>query len=220
MLTLPRILFVRHGETDWNVEGRLQGQTDIPLNALGRYQSEDVARRLTKLLDDPAASRWIVSPLGRTRETAEIARHTLGLDPTAYDIEDRLKEITFGTWEGHTWAELRQKDPRTVINREKQKWHYVSPQGESYAMLADRLRPWLETIKDETVIVSHGGVARALMALIADITPHDALRHVIHQGRVLVFENNRFTGISAANLTRRACASKRKAFHQGTPHVA
>ena len=101
MLTLPRILFVRHGETDWNVEGRLQGQTDIPLNALGRYQSEDVARRLTKLLGDPANSRWIVSPLGRTRETAEIARRTLGLEPTAYETEDRLKEITFGIWEGN-----------------------------------------------------------------------------------------------------------------------
>ncbi len=192
MFTLPRILFVRHGETDWNVEGRLQGQTDIPLNALGRYQSEDVARRLTKLLPDPTASRWIVSPLGRTRETAEIARRTLGLDPTAYETEERLKEITFGIWEGNTWAELRQKDPTIGINREKQKWDYVPPQGESYAMLADRLKPWLETVKEETVIVSHGGVARALMAIIADVPPQDAPRHEIHQGRVLVFENNRF----------------------------
>ena len=193
MLTLPRILFVRHGETDWNVEGRLQGQTDIPLNALGRYQSEDVARRLTKLLGDPANSRWIVSPLGRTRETAEIARRTLGLEPTAYETEDRLKEITFGIWEGHTWAELRGKFPTAEAERDKNKWDYVPPQGESYEMLVERLRPWLETVKQEVVIVSHGGVARALMAMIAEVPPHEAPRHDIHQGRVLVFENNRFS---------------------------
>jgi broad specificity phosphatase PhoE len=188
----PRILFIRHGETDWNVEGRLQGQTDIPLNALGRYQSEDVARRLTKLLDDPAQSRWIVSPLGRTRETAEIARKTLGLDPKSYETEGRLKEITFGIWEGNTWAELRQKDPTIGITREKQKWDFVPPQGESYAMLADRLRPWLATLTQEVVVVSHGGVARALMAIIADVSSQEAPRHEIHQGRVLVFENKRF----------------------------
>jgi probable phosphoglycerate mutase len=193
MLGLPRILFVRHGETNWNVEGRLQGQTDIPLNALGRYQSEDVARRLTKLLDNPAHSRWIVSPLGRTRETAEIARRTLGLDPKSYETDDRLKEITFGIWEGNTWAELRGKFPTAEAERDKNKWGFVPPKGESYEMLVERLRPWIKTLKQETVVVSHGGVARALMAIIANVPPQDAPRHDIHQGRVLVFENNRFT---------------------------
>ena len=192
MANYPRILFVRHGETDWNVEGRLQGQTDIPLNQLGRYQSEDVARRLKKLLDDPENSRWIVSPLGRTRETAEIARRALGLDPTIYKTDDRLKEITFGVWEGNTWAELRRKDPSIGITREQQKWDFVPPKGESYAMLADRLRPWLETVTQETVVVSHGGVARALMAIIANIPPDDASCRDIHQGRVLEFADGRF----------------------------
>jgi probable phosphoglycerate mutase len=192
MALLPRVLFVRHGETDWNVEGRLQGQTDIPLNALGRFQSEDVARRLTKLLDDPAKSRWIVSPLGRTCETAEIARLALGLEPKSYETEPRLKEITFGLWEGHTWAELRGKFPDAERARDANKWNYVPPNGESYAMLVDRLRPWLESITEETVVVSHGGVARALMAMIADVPPQEAPRHDIHQGRVLVFENSRF----------------------------
>jgi broad specificity phosphatase PhoE len=193
MLSLPRILFVRHGETDWNVEGRLQGQTDIPLNALGRIQSEDVARRLTKLLEKPTTSQWIVSPLRRTRETAEIARRTLCLEPLDYATDDRLKEITFGLWEGFTWAELRQKDPLIGMTRDKQKWDYVPPEGESYAMLMERLRPWLETLTQETIVVSHGGVARALMAMIANVSPQDAPRHDIHQGRVLMFENNRFT---------------------------
>jgi probable phosphoglycerate mutase len=192
MAVVPRLLFIRHGETDWNVEGRLQGQTDIPLNGLGRYQSEDVARRLAKLVDRPDDLPWIVSPLGRTRQTAEIARKALGLDPMLYSVDDRLKEITFGIWEGFTWAELRQKDPLIGVTREKQKWDYQPPQGESYAMLAERVKPWLESLSEETVVVSHGGVARILMALIAAIPPDEAPRHDIHQGRVLEFADGRF----------------------------
>ena len=192
MSARPRILFVRHGETDWNVEGRLQGQKDIPLNALGRIQAEDVGRRLTKLLDDPLRSQWIVSPLGRTRETAEIARRALGLDPKAYQTEDQLKEITFGAWEGFTWAELRKSEPLAEAERMKNKWGYVPPHGESYEMLTNRIGLWLETVKSEIVAVSHGGVARALMVLAAGLSPDDAPRHEIHQGRVLEFAEGRF----------------------------
>ena len=192
MARYPRILFVRHGETDWNVEGRLQGQTDIPLNQLGRYQAEDVGRRLKKLLDDPAQSKWIVSPLGRTRETAEIARRALGLDPLAYSLEDQLKEITFGEWEGLTWAELRKTVPLAEKERDKNKWGYVPPKGESYEMLTARIGRWLDTVSGEIVVVSHGGVARALMVLAADIAPDEAPRHDIHQGRVLEFADGRF----------------------------
>ena len=192
MPMLPRILFVRHGETDWNVEGRLQGQTDIPLNALGRIQAEEVGRRIRTLVNDPATTRWMVSPLMRTRETAEIARASLGLPKTDYVLEPRLKELTFGRWEGHTWAELRRKDPLAEPTREKNKWDFVPPGGESYAMLKDRLEPWLHSLDGEVVVVSHGGVARTLMAIIADIPKAEAPRHDIWQGRVLVFEDRRF----------------------------
>lgn len=192
MAQYPRILFVRHGETDWNVEGRLQGQTDIPLNQLGRYQAEDVGRRLKKLLADPASSEWIVSPLGRTRETAEIARRALGLDPLAYQLEEQLKEITFGEWEGFTWAELRKTVPHAEKERDQNKWSYVPPKGESYEMLTTRIGKWLSTVNREIVAVSHGGVARALMVLAADVSPSEAPRHDIHQGRVLEFADGRF----------------------------
>ena len=189
---IPRILFVRHGETDWNVEGRLQGQKDIPLNALGRIQADDVGRRLSKLINNPVQSQWIVSPLGRTRETAEIARRALGLEPLAYRTEDQLKEITFGAWEGFTWAELRKSAPSAEAERAKNKWGYVPPGGESYEMLTKRIGLWLDTVTDEIVAVSHGGVARALMVLAAGLSPDDAPRHEIHQGRVLEFADGRF----------------------------
>ena len=68
------IYFVRHGQTDWNAEKRLQGQTDIPINARGRAQARRNGRLLAGYLADPAALDYVASPLGRTRETMEILR--------------------------------------------------------------------------------------------------------------------------------------------------
>ena len=117
-----RLFFIRHGETDWNAEGRLQGQRDIPINARGREQAVDAAHRLREVRPDPGALPWIVSPLGRTRETAELARAALGLDPTAYTTDERLKEISFGRWEGFTWREIRKTEPEAARDRERGKW--------------------------------------------------------------------------------------------------
>ena len=188
MASLPRILFVRHGETDWNAEGRLQGQKDTPLNALGRVQAKEAGRRLGTLASNIDALPWIVSPLSRTRETAEIARKALNLDPTAFELEERAKELTFGRWEGYTWKELRKQDANVEKRRAADKWAFVPPEGESYAMLAKRLKPWIETITVESVIVSHGGVARALMAMIGGMTTDTAPQQDVWQGRVLVVE--------------------------------
>jgi broad specificity phosphatase PhoE len=191
-VTAPVTLyFIRHGETDWNREGRLQGQRDIPLNALGRAQAEECGRRLLALA--PMADLdWLVSPLGRTRETAEIARREAGLDPMDYWTDDRLKEITFGRWEGLTWREVRAADPAGAHRREADKWGFAPPGGESYAMLVERMRGWLAdlpTASRPLVTVAHGGVARALLHIIARVAPHEATVLDIWQGRVLMIRD-------------------------------
>ena len=187
-----RLFFIRHGETDWNAEGRLQGQRDIPINARGREQAVEAAHRLREVRPDPGALPWIVSPLGRTRETAELARAALGLDPTAYTTDERLKEISFGRWEGFTWREIRKTEPEAARDRERGKWTLVPPGGESYVMLAERIRPWVAELVGDNVIVAHGGVARALMHLLAGVPGVQASAAEIWQGRVLVFEKSRF----------------------------
>lgn len=188
-MSRPTLYFLRHGETDWNVEGRLQGQRDIPLNDLGRVQAEEAGRKLAALLPRPEDLRWQVSPLSRTRETAELAREAIGLHGVGYHLDERLKELTFGAWEGLTWPELRQRDPRGAAARTLDKWHYAPPGGgESYAMLLARLEPWLAEQDRDAIIVSHGGVARALLVLLGGDTPAAAAERDIHQGKVLVFE--------------------------------
>jgi len=189
-----RILFVRHGETDYNAEGRLQGQRDIPLNRRGRAQASAIGRALRMAMPDAiaaleAAEAFVASPLGRTRQTMELARAALGLPPQRYGLEPALKELTFGEWEGLTWPQVAKRDPAGARAREADKWNFAPPDGESYAMLAARLQPWLDSLKADCFVVSHGGVARALMTLIAGVSPSAAKNADSWQGKAILFDN-------------------------------
>lgn len=191
-ITLPhRLILVRHGETDWNREGRLQGGQDIPLNDLGRKQAAEAAGRLRALAPGFATLDFIGSPMHRARETMDILRAELGLAPGAYRLDDRLKELTFGSWEGFTWRDIRKAEREQAQLRERDKWSFVPPGGESYGMLAQRIRPVLEELSRETVIVSHGGVARVILALVGAVPPQKASLVEIWQGKILVVTGNR-----------------------------
>ena len=189
-----RLIFVRHGETPYNAENRLQGQRDIPLGQKGRDQASAVGRTLRARIGPQidrleAEEAFVASPLLRTRETMELARDAMALKPLRYRLDPQLKELTFGDWEGLTWPEVRARDPKGAAARHLDKWNFVPPNGESYAMLATRIRAWLDTQTADAFIVSHGGVARALMTLVAGVPGAAAADAPVVQGRALVFEN-------------------------------
>ncbi len=188
-----RLIFVRHGETAYNAENRLQGQLDIPLNARGRDQARAVGRALrarfgAEIERLESAEAFIASPLVRARQTMEIARDAMGLPPDRYRLEATLKELSFGAWEGLIWPEIEARDSKGIRARNSDKWRFTPPGGESYATLAERLRPWLEGLTGDAFVVSHGGVARALMTLIAGVAPAKAADTPITQGRAMAFE--------------------------------
>lgn len=183
------LIFIRHGETDWNAEGRLQGQRDIPLNARGRRQADEVGALLRGVHSEPQALPFVASPLHRTRDTMERLRVAAGLPAAGYSMDDRLKELTFGRWEGLTWKEVRRADPAGAAARERDKWGFVPPDGESYAMLTERVGGWLSTVDRPMVVVAHGGVARALLTLIGGVAPQQATGMDIWQGRILLFRD-------------------------------
>ena len=187
------LYFVRHGETDWNVEARLQGQRDVPLNEFGRVQAEEAAQRLRGLTARYEDLDYVASPLSRTRETMERLRQAAGLHPGSYRLDERLKELSFGAWEGLTWQEVRDREPQAAAGRQRDKWHYVPPGGESYAMLAERVAPAIAELKRDTVMVSHGGVARTLLALLGHASHGEAPIMDIWQGKILVFSDGRFS---------------------------
>jgi broad specificity phosphatase PhoE len=190
---LPRLYFIRHGETDWNAEGRLQGQRDIPLNDVGRVQAEETAVVLARLEQRYEDLAYWASPLSRTRETMEILRARLGLHPPAYRTDDRLKEVSFGDWEGLTWPEVEARSPRIAERRIADKWNTSPPGGENYEEVAARLAGFATHLDRPSVVVAHGGVGRALMALCRTMSREKAAEVFVRQGVVYVFEGARFT---------------------------
>lgn len=187
------IYFVRHGQTDWNFAGRFQGQKDIPLNDQGREQ----ARRNGRALKDHLPSLdlpFLASPMLRTSETMELLRGEMGLPPTDYATDDRLKEIGFGRFEGLTAADIDEKHPDLTAQRDADKFGFAPPDGESYAMLTERVRGVIEAVNQDIVIVSHGGVSRAVRGILQNLsgdevlalpTPQDQVMKLV-DGRVLL----------------------------------
>lgn len=182
------IYVVRHGQTDWNAESRLQGQKDIPLNETGRQQATGNGRVLGNMLGrDAAAFDFVCSPLGRTRETMERLRRAMGLDPFGYRLDERLREVSFGDWEGFTLPELKRQVPERIAERRVAKWDFIPPgaAAESYEILSWRVGAWLRGVKEPTVCVSHGGVIRALFKLLGEMDADEAAAAAIPQDRVL-----------------------------------
>ncbi|MCQ8780717.1 histidine phosphatase family protein [Mangrovibrevibacter kandeliae] len=193
-MALPLLYFVRHGETDWNAQGRFQGQRDIPLNATGRAQARRNGAFLRQTLGD-ALGRFdfVASPLSRAAETMRLVRAELGLPETGYRSDERLVELHYGGWEGRTFVELRGLDAALMDRREADKWRFVPPGtgAESYEILALRIQPVLDALKGPTVMVAHGGIARVLLLAYGGMTPQHAAHVGIPQDRVLRIENER-----------------------------
>jgi broad specificity phosphatase PhoE len=194
---LPTIYYIRHGETAWNAEGRFQGSKDIPLNRLGLKQAVAAGEILGSLLardgQAPSSLAYVASPLGRARSTMELVRETLRLKPREYSVDDRLREIGYGHWEGLTLQEMQQNDPATFAARKLDVWGIAAPSGESYASVTLRMQDWYESLRVDTVTVAHGGTMRALMAALSIATPDEAAATPIGQGVVYVFRDGAVT---------------------------
>ena len=154
--TVPLVM-LRHGPTQWNETGRIQGRSDQPLSAAGR-----AAVRGWRLPETFRAHRWIASPLARARETAALMGHQEAT------VEPALIECDWGQWEGSTLAELRARYGSEMAALEARGLDFRPPGGESPRDIQARLAPWLARIATEgqpLVAVCHKGVIRALTAL-------------------------------------------------------
>lgn len=193
-MSLPHLFLCRHGQTDWNAEGRLQGQEEIALNALGRSQAARNGQRLASLLgSDIAGYRFIASPMQRTRQTMQIIRGELGLDPEVYETDARLVELHFGDWQGSTLDEVAVRDPAAVSERETKKWTFVPPgtPAESYDMLAERAKPVFDGLSGPTILVAHGGILRSFLKLYGAMPPADAAHLLIPQDLILEYRDGK-----------------------------
>jgi probable phosphoglycerate mutase len=190
---MPVLYYVRHGETEFNLQGRLQGRRDTVLNAHGRQQAAECGVVLRDLFarDQRQAQdfKYISSPLKRARQTMEILRGVLGLAPLDYDIDPRLIEIAYGEWEGLTLPEIEARNTGVLTQRERDKWDFAPPGGESYQQLTARIDDWYRSLTSDVVVTAHGGGVRALMALFKILPEEEATHAQIAQGVVYVFSD-------------------------------
>lgn len=136
---------------------------------------------------DASTFRFLASPMRRTRETMEIVRAAMGLDPAAYETDERLLELSFGDWQGSTLREVETLAPDLIAAREAAKWVFRPPgeTAESYDMLAGRVAPVFAELKGPTVIVAHGGTIRSFLKLYTGLAPSEAAHRPIPQDRFI-----------------------------------
>jgi broad specificity phosphatase PhoE len=163
---MTRILLARHGETDWNRDGRWQGHTDCPLNAAGRAQARALAAHLAGMRIDMLYS----SDLSRARQTAEAAERATGLRAI---VDPDLREVDVGEWAGCNREQARERDP-AWYGRWVEGVVEGYGGGETYAQLHERsvraFQRVIEAGKGRTaVIVCHGGNIRAIVSEVAGL---------------------------------------------------
>ena len=191
------ILLVRHGETEFNRERRLQGHVDSPLTDLGVKQAQAVARLLAGFVEREPAAGWVLvsSPLGRAQRTAEIIAGRLGL---GVSLDERLMEMSWGERDGRLRSELDQLFPDTFG---RSGWGFDAPGGESLEAVSARLRDWMDSLAPEpdrrVIAVSHGVSGRVLRGLYAGLPSERMGDQDVPQDAVYELRGGR--------LTRHAC---------------
>lgn len=182
-----KILLVRHGETDWNVQKRIQGSTDIPLNETGIRQAEKLAETLAKR-DTPIRGIY-TSRLKRAADTARIAAEKLGIE---WMVLEGIEEINFGLWEGISWEEVAERFPEEFQVWKQNRRYEHPPKGESYQELLVRVVEALQKlikelhveetskekdyIKGDIVVVTHSADIMTLMSFIYETPFHEMVK--------------------------------------------
>ena len=180
-----RLILIRHGETDWNIEGRWLGQADVPLNARGREQAGQIAL----LLKDVGLAAIYTSDLTRARETAEVLARARQL---GVRIDPRLREIHQGEWQGLHLAEIQTRYTETFRSRQENPLQVAPPGGETASQVRERVLAAVNDIVqthagDTVVIVSHGFALAVILVYhqgipiekIWDLIPENAQVNII-----------------------------------------
>lgn len=162
---MAKLYLTRHGQTQLNWAGRLQGRMDSPLTEHGRTQAHRVGEKLHAILNTSPV-QLCVSPLGRTQETAGILKEHLNV--ALVETDDRLAEIGIGDWEGMTMEDIEFTHPGALDGSDRYDWAYRAPGGEPKTAFLSRLEAWLAHVKisqTPTIAVSHGWSGMALRSL-------------------------------------------------------
>jgi len=198
---MTRIYLIRHGETVWNREGRLQGQLDSPLTLTGIRQAEAHGHKLREIAAGEALSLH-ASPLGRTRQTAAIICEIADLPYDEIRFDARLKEITLGEHDGYRgWEQLDRDFPDLAAKRRADPWNFQHPGGESSEMVRRRVTPFLEELQAKGgahLVVAHGVVNKVLRGVYLGLSEEECFALDRPQHGFYVLEDGRERFIPSA----------------------
>ena len=169
-MTYPDLWILRHGQTEWNLAGRMQGWRDSPLTALGIRQAR-TQNRLLREAELPVGVGFCVSPLQRCRDTARLALEGLSDNPV---IDGRLKAVSVGRFEGLTLSEIEAEHPGITAPVDGISYHYRAPGGETIETFRARIRSWLDDLTGPTVAVTHGMVSREMRGILLGLDAAEA----------------------------------------------
>lgn len=194
------ILLLRHGETFWNREGRIQGRMESDLTPLGERQAAAMAALVSDLVRrEDRAFRLIASPIGRARRTAEQVAAATGL---TVELDPRLAEISCGAWEGQLRADIAHHHPDRFAGRE---WFFGAPGGETFEDVTARARDWLDSLPAEPerriVAVSHGVWGRLLRGAYAGFDRATTLNQDVPQDAVFRLQNGQIDRFDCEPVT-------------------
>ncbi|MEG4803466.1 histidine phosphatase family protein [Microcoleus sp. ARI1-B5] len=182
----PRLLLVRHGETDWNRAGKFQGQIDVPLNDNGREQ----ARQAAEFLKDVKLDFAISSSMLRPKETAEIILKHHG--DLQLELRDELREISHGLWEGKFESEIEASYPGLLEEWKTSPENVQMPEGENLEQVWTRaIAAWREIVKSVSgtgIVVAHDAVNKALLCHLFGLEPEHFWKFKQGNGAVSVID--------------------------------
>ncbi len=163
------LYMLRHGETAWNIERRMQGSRNSDLTERGRAQARAMGRALrVELARAPGPTIFLRSPLGRARETSLIVGRELGIEPSDWRDDQRLAELGYGDWEGFSWKEIEVHRPNALAEWRANPHGFCPPGGETHFSLRRRSAAVLADIvasRKRTVVVGHGVSGAVLRGL-------------------------------------------------------
>lgn len=178
-----KLFLVRHGQTDWNIAGKIQGSRDIELNATGIKQAQDLSSKI--LQDEYKFSKIYSSSKIRAVKTAEILSQATNVE---YVSIDGIEEINFGDWEGLSWVEVEEKYPIKYEEWFGNRRYTKPPKGETYDEMLQRvlnvLRKIMSESSDNVIIVTHSAVIMCIQCFLTNTSFGEMLKFKVDNASI------------------------------------
>lgn len=183
-MSYPKIYLMRHGQTLWNVERRMQGQLNSPLTEKGQQQAINMGKILNREIADPQNYNMYTSPLGRTLQTSDLVAQNFAFAPQKDDL---LMEVHAGSWSGQLRADILKSHPDIEVG--KTPLMSYAPDGEGHAELIARGKKWLDSLTHQSIVVSHGQIGFIIRAIYTGISYEEIFNKGDSQDGVYLLEN-------------------------------